>query len=85
MIYEVNYGYIPNTMSGDKEEIDCYLLGVNNPVERFTGNCIGIIRRIDENDDKLLIAPEGVNYEDNEIEKLISFQEKYFKHILIRR
>jgi inorganic pyrophosphatase len=84
MIYEVNYGYIPNTLSGDGEELDCYLLGVDKPVERFTGICIGIVRRIDDNDDKFIIAPEGVNYTDLEIEKLINFQEKYFKHILLR-
>ena len=27
-IYPVNYGYIPNTVSGDGEELDCYVLGV---------------------------------------------------------
>ena len=25
-IYPVNYGFIPNTISGDGEELDCYLL-----------------------------------------------------------
>ena len=27
-IYPVNYGYIPNTLSKDSEEIDAYILGV---------------------------------------------------------
>ena len=27
-IYPVNYGYIPNTLSGDFEELDAYVLGV---------------------------------------------------------
>ena len=27
-IYPVNYGYIPNTLSKDSEEIDTYILGV---------------------------------------------------------
>ena len=26
LIYEVNYGYVPNTISGDGEELDCYVL-----------------------------------------------------------
>ena len=34
-IYPVNYGYVPNTISGDNEELDCYLLGVFEPVEEF--------------------------------------------------
>lgn len=27
-IYPVNYGYIPDTKSGDGEELDVYLLGI---------------------------------------------------------
>ena len=34
-IYPVNYGYIPNTTSGDGEELDCYILGVFEPVEEY--------------------------------------------------
>ena len=37
IIYSVNYGYIPDTVSGDGEEIDVYLLGVSVPVRYF--NC----------------------------------------------
>ena len=84
MIYEVNYGYLPNTKSDDGEEIDCYLLGVDKPVDRFIGRCIGIVRRTNDNDDKFIIVPVGVSYTDKEIERLINFQEKYFEHILIR-
>ena len=47
-IYPVNYGYIPNTISGDGEELDCYVLGVFEPLETFSGKCIGIIHRIDD-------------------------------------
>ena len=39
-IYPVNYGFIPNTISGDGEEIDCYVLGVFEPIKDFTGKCI---------------------------------------------
>ena len=27
-IYPINYGYVPNTVSGDGEELDAYVLGV---------------------------------------------------------
>ena len=84
MVYEVNYGYVPNIISGDGEELDCYLLGVYKPVSKYHGKCIGIIKRLDDDDDKLIIVPEGINYLDEEIEKQTNFQEKYFKHILIR-
>ena len=83
-IYPVNYGFIPNTISGDGEEIDCYLLGVFEPLEEYVGKCIAIIHRLDDNDDKLIIVPENKNYSDLEIEAITEFQEQYFKHIIIR-
>jgi len=84
LIYEVNYGYVPNTISGDGEELDCYVLGVDKPLDNFTGKCIAIIHRINDNDDKLIIVPEGMNFTDEEIRDLTNFQEKYFKSIIIR-
>lgn len=38
-IYPVNYGYIPNTEIEDGEEIDVYILGVFEPLEKFEGIC----------------------------------------------
>ena len=32
-MYPINYGYIPNTISGDGEELDCYILGVFEPIK----------------------------------------------------
>ena len=85
MIYPINYGYLPNTISGDGEEIDCYLLGVNKPVNDYTGTCIAIIKRLNDNDDKLIIVPDNYNLTNEEIDKEIDFVEKYFKHIIIRK
>lgn len=84
-IYPVNYGYIPNTISGDGEELDCYILGIFEPLNSFIGKCIAIIHRINDDDDKLIIVPEDRNYTDSEIEILIEFQEKFFKHEIIRK
>ncbi len=83
-IYPVNYGYVPNTVSGDGEELDAYLLGVFNPVEEYEGECIAIIHRTNDDDDKLVIAPIGKHYSNDAIEALTEFQEQYFKHIIIR-
>lgn len=83
-IYPLNYGYVPNTISGDGEELDCYLLGVFEPVEEYTGKCIAIIHRTNDNDDKLIIVPEGKEYSDDAINALTEFQEQYFEHIIIR-
>ena len=83
-IYPINYGYVPNTISGDSEELDCYILGVFEPIKYFTGKCIALIHRIDDNDDKLVIVPTNKNYSNEQIEALVEFQERFFKHIIIR-
>lgn len=84
-IYPVNYGFVPNTISGDGEELDCYLLGVFEPVEEFSGKCIAVIHRTDDDDDKLVVVPDGVDYSDDAIDALTEFQERFFKHIIIRQ
>ena len=83
-IYPVNYGYVPNTISDDGEEVDAYILGIYNPLITFTGKCIAIIHRINDNDDKLVIAPENRSFSDNEIRVLTDFQEQYFESVIIR-
>ena len=82
-IYPVNYGYIPNTISDDGEELDCYILGVFEPITCFKGKCIAIIHRTNDNDDKLIIVPENKNYSNEAIDALTEFQEQYFKHEII--
>ena len=84
MVYPVNYGYIPNTISGDGEELDCYILGVFEPINNFKGKCIAIIHRTNDDDDKLVIVPKSIEYSDDAIEALVEFQERFFEHIIIR-
>ena len=83
-IYPINYGFIPNTISGDNEEIDAYVLGIYEPLDTFVGKCIAIIHRTNDNDDKLIIAPENKSFSDLEIQALTDFQERYFDSIIIR-
>lgn len=74
-IYPVNYGFVPNTVSGDGEELDAYLLGVFDLVNEFEGRCIAIIHRTNDNDDKLVIVPDGKEYTDEQIDALVEFQD----------
>ena len=83
-IYSVNYGFIPGTLSSDGEEIDCYVLGVFEPIEEFEGRCIAVIHRTDDDDDKIIIVPEGKNFSNEQIEALTEFQEQYFQHEIWR-
>ena len=83
-IYPVNYGFVPGTVSGDGEELDCYLLGVFKSVDEFRGKCIAIIHRTNDNDDKLIIVPEDKDYSNDAIDALTEFQEQFFEHEIWR-
>lgn len=83
LVYPINYGYIPDVLGGDGEELDVFLLGVDEPVESFTGRIIGIAYRADDVEDKLIMAPEGVDFTAEQIAYAVRFQEKYY-HTTIR-
>lgn len=83
-MYMINYGYIPNTVSGDGEELDAYLLGEFEPVKESKGKVIAIIHRTNDDDDKLIVSKEGKEYSDDAIRALTEFQEKYFESIIVR-
>ncbi|MBR1890790.1 MAG: inorganic diphosphatase [Clostridia bacterium] len=83
-IYPVNYGYIPNTVSGDGEELDAYVLGEHEPLKTFTGRVIAIIHRTNDDDDKLVVMKDGRNYTDEQIRALTEFQEQWFESVILR-
>lgn len=53
-------------------------------LENFTGKCIAIIHRINDDDDKLIVAPENQNFTDEQIRTLTDFQEKFFTSEILR-
>lgn len=83
-MYMLNYGFIPNTISGDGEELDAYLVGVYNPVEESEGKVIAVIHRTNDDDDKLVVSSEGKEYSDEAIKALTEFQERFFESVIIR-
>ena len=78
MIYPVNYGYVSGLIGGDGEDQDAYILGVDRPLAEFGGRVIAIIRRLDDVEDKLVVAPEGTSFTEEQIMEMTHFQEKYF-------
>ncbi len=83
-VYEANYGYIPNTKSGDGEELDVYVLGIHEPLKEFKGTCIAIIHRLNDDDDKLVVIPEDASLTNEEIQRAVHFQEQWFDHEVLR-
>lgn len=84
-IYEVNYGYIPNTRVPDGGELDAYFLGVSEPLTTARGTCVAIIHRPDDDDDKLVVVPKDREaISDDEIQQSVRFQEQWFEHEIVR-
>lgn len=83
-VYPVNYGYIPNTVSWEGEELEAYVLGAHKPLEEFRGVIIAIIHRTNDNDDKLVVMEKGRNYSEEQIRDLTEFQEQYFESVIMR-
>ena len=79
LTYPINYGYIPDVLGGDGEEMDVYLLGVDVPVEKFDAHIIAIVHRDDDVEDKLVGAPLGVTFTKEEIAEAVHFQEQYYR------
>jgi len=82
--YEANYGYIEGVTAPDGEDLDAYYLGVNEPIERAKGICIAIAHRKDNDDDKLIVVPTGVEMTDEQIIAAVHFQEQWFDTEIIK-
>ena len=78
LFYPINYGYIPGMIAPDGDEQDVYILGVDHPVEEFTGRIIAVIHRLNDVEDKWIAAPDGMTFTEDEINRATMFQEKFF-------
>lgn len=76
--YPINYGYIQGIIAPDGEEQDAYILGVSEPVVKFTGKVIAVIHRNNDVEEKWVVAPTNMEFTADEIKKQTDFQEKYF-------
>ena len=83
LVYPINYGYIPDVLGGDGEELDVFLVGVDVPVSSYTGRIIGIAYRADDVEDKLIMAPDGVLFDAEEMAEAVRFQEKYYHTTIV--
>lgn len=84
--YQINYGFIENTMQDDGEEIDAYCIGPTEALDKFRGVCVAYIRRTDDTGDcKLIVVDEkNLDITDEEILKIVNFQEQFFSPVVMR-
>ena len=84
LIYPINYGYTEKLTALDGEFQDAYIIDVKDSVSEFQGTVIAIIHRDDDVEDKLVVAKSYISLSDEEIEKIVLFQEQFFKHHIER-
>lgn len=77
--YTVNYGYIEGVIAADGEEQDAYILGVDVPIKEFCGKVIAMIHRVDDVEEKWVVAPTGAFFSKDEIMQQVNFQERFFE------
>lgn len=82
-IYSLNYGFIPNTISGDEEEMDVYIIGEFEPLGIYEGYVVAIIKRLNDIEDKLVVCKELNKYNKEQIKALVEFQERFFESTII--
>lgn len=78
ILYPINYGYVPGVFAADGEEQDAYILGVDESLDEFDGQVVAVIRRLNDCEDKLVVAPMGKVYHQGQIAEAVQFQERYF-------
>lgn len=78
IVYPINYGYLPGVIAGDGEEQDVYILGISEPISSFDGRVVAAIRRKNDCEDKLVVAPDGMVFHQGQIAEATQFQEQYF-------
>ena len=84
IIYPINYGYIKEIIADDKEYQDVYILGEDKALDCVEGKIYAIIERENDNEDKLIVVTNNKEYSNEEIRKLVDFQEKFFKYKIIK-
>lgn len=69
MLYMLNYGYIEGIIAPDGEGQDAYVLGVDKPIMEFTGIVVAIIHRLNDIEEKWILAPEAFVFTKEDIMK----------------
>ncbi len=82
--YPCNAGYVKERIPVEDGEFqDAYIIGVEEPVESFTGVVVGIIYRKSENQSKWIVMPVGMTINHDEIIQRIGLEEQHYETRII--
>lgn len=83
LVYPVNYGYYEDVTAPDGEPQDVYVMGIYEPISSFKGKVIAVIHRLDDIEDKWVVAPDEFCFSEEDITEATYFQEQFFNNIII--
>jgi inorganic pyrophosphatase len=81
--YPLNYGYIEDLTALDGEFQDAYVIDQDEPLSKTRGEVVAVVRRLNDLEDKLVVATNRKDWTAEEIEKKVAFVERFFPHELI--
>lgn len=87
IIYEVNYGILKDYELKDNKELKTYIVGESMPTSQngiYHGKVLAILHRLNDDNDRIIIAPIGRTLSDDEIISKTEFAEQYFVSEIIR-
>ena len=82
IVYPINCGYVERDceigQNGELSRQEAYVLGVDVPLDEFTGVLTAVARRKDDANSVWLVVPENIHYTRQQLEEMIYFSEQYY-------
>ncbi len=82
-VYRLNYGYVADVLAADNEWQDAYVWGVKEPVPVFEGEVVAVIHRLNDVEDKWVVAAPGTRLTEEEVRAGTAFTEQYYQSIVL--
>lgn len=79
IVYPINYGYVQDVLAEDNEWQDAYIYGETLPLDVFEGQVVAVIHRLDDVEDKWVVADPGTRLTREEVRAATRFVEQYFE------
>lgn len=82
IVYPINCGYVERDyeigQNGELSRQKAYVLGVDVPLDEFTGVLTAVARRKDDANSVWIVVPENIHYTRQQLEEMIYFSEQYY-------
>lgn len=83
-VYDIHAGYVENMRTSEGKSLEAYYLG-DIMTKETTGVAVAVVHHLTDGDDKLIVVPtHKIDISNDDIEKAIQAQEKWFKYEIVR-